>query len=124
MLWFDFGPRKELGKAAFDKLFSHIRFDSILQYVAFPQIDLQTTEDNGRAEGRHMAQKDPVVLFFNWLREEARGVKQILRVIVDDFEDSTHVPHSDEGIEEALAGFVSHGFELSIVLANPLISPK
>lgn len=41
-----------------------------------------------------------MIFFFNWLRE--KGVKRILKVIVDDLEQPSH---SDEAIENTLRGF-------------------
>lgn len=110
MLWFDFGPRKKLTESEFKKSFGHLQFDSILHYVAFPQIDLgdRVTGNDNRTNTRKKV-KDPAISLFRWLREDVseRRVKKIVRVIVDDFGDHTYVPHSDEGIEKALEGFVS-----------------
>jgi hypothetical protein len=44
-LWFDFGPPKKLRKNEFQKHFGHLQFDSVLQYVAFPQIELIEEDD-------------------------------------------------------------------------------
>lgn len=76
-------------------------FDSVLQYVAFPRIELGKDADEGENETDelHRGRQDTISLF-KWLREE--GVKQIVRVKVDDMEMPCH---SDEAIEEALAGF-------------------
>ncbi|KAK2616050.1 hypothetical protein N8I77_002766 [Diaporthe amygdali] len=107
VLWFDFGPRKKMSEPEFKKVFDHLGFESVLQYVAFPQIDVKTIEESGHTEGRTEWIPDPVVIFFDWLRHKKRGVKKIIRVIVDDFEDheASHNSHSDEGIEQALDGF-------------------
>ena len=53
-LWFDFGPAKKLTKADFQKHFGHLRFDSALQYVAFPQVELNEGDDDPdiRYQGR------------------------------------------------------------------------
>lgn len=45
-----------------------------------------------------------MVVFFDWLRNEERGVKHIIKVIVDDLDMPSH---TDEAIEQALADFVS-----------------
>lgn len=45
-----------------------------------------------------------MVVFFDWLRKEERGVKRIIKVIVDDLNQPSH---TDEAIEKALTGFVS-----------------
>lgn len=44
-LWFDFGPPKKLRKDEFQKQFGHLKLDSVLQYVAFPQIELIEDDD-------------------------------------------------------------------------------
>lgn len=44
-LWFDFGPPKKLRKNEFKKHFDHLQLDSVLQYVAFPQIELIEEDD-------------------------------------------------------------------------------
>lgn len=46
-----------------------------------------------------------MIFFFDWLRE--KGVKRILKVIVDDLEGPAH---SDEAIEKVL-----HGFDVEIL---------
>ncbi|KAF3074378.1 hypothetical protein CFAM422_003607 [Trichoderma lentiforme] len=94
-LWFDFGgPTKRLGKKDFKKHFDHLNFNSVLQYVAFPQIVLGSDEEPPKtgAQGR-----TDLVFFFEWLRN--KGVKQVVKIIVDDLRDT---PHSDEAIEESL----------------------
>lgn len=98
-----------MSEAEFKKVFDHLRFESVLQYVAFPQLDVEDNDDSEEREGRAEYIQDPLVIFFNWLRHKNQGVKRIIRVVVDDFEDPEirHKSHSDEGIEQALEGFVS-----------------
>lgn len=90
-------------------MFDHLRFESVLQYVAFPQIDVDENDYSEDKEGRVDFIQDPLIIFFNWLRHKNQGVKRIIRVVIDDFEDPEirHKSHSDEGIEQALEGFVS-----------------
>ncbi|KAJ4256271.1 hypothetical protein NW762_009351 [Fusarium torreyae] len=96
-LWFDFGPSKRISKGDFQRHFSHLQFDSALQYVAFPQIELD--EDVPPPDIRHRGKRD-MVFFFNWLQQ--KGVKHIIKVIVDDL----RIPsHSDQAMEEALQPF-------------------
>lgn len=104
VLWFDFGPRKKLSESEFCKTFNHLEFESILQYVAFPHVDLVTDEGNPPSESRSRVRRNPMVVFFDWLRNEERGVKRIIKVIVDDLDKPSH---TDEAIEQALTGFVS-----------------
>ena len=54
-LWFDFGPPKKLTRADFRRHFGHLRFDTILQYVAFPQIEL---DDHKQIPDRRYAGKE------------------------------------------------------------------
>lgn len=57
----------------------------------------------------HVQNRSDLKFFFEWLRNE-KGVKKILRVIVEDsFED----PHCDEAIETALQGFGVESLEWS-----------
>ncbi|TLS24928.1 hypothetical protein PpBr36_08863, partial [Pyricularia pennisetigena] len=102
-LWYDFGPKPEtkISEKAFRKQFLHLDFDSVLQYVAFPRIELEKHTDAAVNENDklHSGRQDMIPLF-KWLRE--KGVKRIIRVEVDDMEMPCH---SDEAIEEALAGF-------------------
>ncbi|KAL6823277.1 intracellular serine protease [Trichoderma camerunense] len=96
-LWFDFGPPKKLRKNEFQKQFGHLKLDSVLQYVAFPQIEL-IEGDDGPATRRKT--RTDLIFFFNWLKQ--KGVKRIVKVIVDDLKTPSH---SDEAIEEALESF-------------------
>ena len=48
----------------------------------------------------HMIGRKDILFFFAWLSKE-KQVKQIIRVIVDDFKD----PHSDDIIEKCLSLF-------------------
>lgn len=98
-----------MSEAEFKKVFDHLRFESVLQYVAFPQLDVGENSDSEDKEARVEFIQDPLVVFFKWLRHNNQGVKRIIRVVIDDFEDPEirHKSHSDEGIEQALEGFVS-----------------
>lgn len=81
----------------FKKHFSHLKFDTALQYVAFPQVEL--IQDDDPYNSRQRSRKDMVTLF-QWLRD--KGVKRIIKVIVDDLRKPCH---SDEDIEKALNKF-------------------
>ncbi|KAM0419064.1 hypothetical protein ACHAPT_012003 [Fusarium lateritium] len=96
-LWFDFGPPKKLTRADFRRHFGHLRFDTILQYVAFPQIEL---DDHKQIPDRRYAGKEDMTFFFDWLKQQ--GVRRILKVIVDDLKSPSH---SDAAIEKALGPF-------------------
>ncbi|KAF3798291.1 hypothetical protein GCG54_00015272 [Colletotrichum gloeosporioides] len=77
-LWFDFGEPRKFTERDFEKQFRHLKFDSALQYVAFPRVQLEENEDI--SDSRHKGRK----------------------VIVDDLEAPSH---SDEAIEDALKSF-------------------
>lgn len=79
--------------------FQHLEFDRVLQYVAFPkiQIDLGNNLPDMRFQGSRY-----LVFFFQWLKE--KGVERIVKVEVDDMPSKTP-GHSDEAIEEALKPF-------------------
>lgn len=98
-MWFDLGPepKSKYTVDEFRKQFSHLKFDTVLQYVAFPQIQFIQTDESHKPHQR--SRKDLVVLF-QWLRDQ--GVKRIIKVIVDDLRKPCH---SDEDIEKALDGF-------------------
>ncbi|OBT56491.1 hypothetical protein VE04_04991 [Pseudogymnoascus sp. 24MN13] len=95
-LWFDFGPRNKanITKKEFKKQFGHLEFESVLQYVAFPQLKLDLSNDV--PDERHQGRND-LVFFFEWLK--SKGVKRIIKVEVDDMDMPCH---SDEAIETAL----------------------
>ncbi|KAF7952194.1 uncharacterized protein EAE97_001691 [Botrytis byssoidea] len=101
---FDYlGAPLKIDPEEFIESFEHVKLDTVLQYVAFPNIrvhpapdypyalDKSTEDGNGRCD---------MMLFFQWLKD--KGVKRILKVIVDD---SNTPAHSDEAIEKALQGF-------------------
>lgn len=50
-MWFDFGQPKKLSKTEFEKTFGHLRFDSALQYVAVPQVELLDEDDSDDEDG-------------------------------------------------------------------------
>ncbi|KAJ0131502.1 WD repeat-containing protein slp1 [Fusarium oxysporum f. sp. albedinis] len=92
--WFDFGPPNTLSENDFKKHFGHLKFDTALQYVGFPQVRLKGSRE--QPDVRHQGRKD-MVFFFDWLR--AKPVTRIIKVVVEDMEKPSH---SDEAIEECL----------------------
>ncbi|KAM0490403.1 hypothetical protein ACHAP8_011620 [Fusarium lateritium] len=95
--WFDFGPPKSLSEEEFKKHFDHLKFDTALQYVAFPQIC--TKDDREHADVRYRGRED-MVFFFDWLRN--KSVTKIVKVFVEDMEPPSH---RDEAIERCLKYF-------------------
>ncbi|KAL7903704.1 peptidase S8/S53 domain-containing protein [Trichoderma velutinum] len=96
-LLFDFGSLERLRKDDFLRQFGHLQLNSVLDHVAFPQIEL--IEDDDVSATRRRARTD-LVFFFNWLKQ--KGVKHIIKVTVDDLNTPAH---SDEAIEQALEPF-------------------
>ncbi|RDW68220.1 hypothetical protein BP5796_08877 [Coleophoma crateriformis] len=92
------------------KKLHHVKFDDTLQYVAIPNIRIEgianyantakplalsataAAAGNGRTD---------LELVFNWLRKD-KGVKTILKVIVNDLKSPAH---GDDAIERSLRGF-------------------
>ncbi|OPB46193.1 hypothetical protein A0O28_0063140 [Trichoderma guizhouense] len=89
---------------------SGFKFDRVLQYVTFPQVevtvkgrlmDRQMGADKSQQE--HLGRKD-MVHFFNWLYE--KGVRHIIRVTVNDSGDPGEKIHTDQSIQQCLERFV------------------
>lgn len=82
---------------------AYLKFEDVLQYVAFPSIKLQKKPISSKLLQKSLKPdgkgRSDMVFFFNFLRK--RGVKHIIRVIVDD---TLEPAHSDEAIEKALGG--------------------
>ena len=91
-----------------------LRFDSVLQYVTFPRVEV--TLDGPKADRQREADRRSGVRqlgplgrndmrhFFDWLYK--KGVRHIIRVVVDDSGDSGAKVHTDEAIQESLEKFV------------------
>lgn len=89
---------------------SGLKFDRVLQYVTFPQVEVIV---KGRLKDRqmgadkiqhdHLGRKD-MVYFFNWLYE--KGVRHIVRVTVNDSGDPGEKIHTDQSIQQCLERFV------------------
>jgi len=76
----------------------NVKFQSILKYVAFPDLDQvrqRTVDRTGELAGKE------VKYVLEWLRN-IKGVQKILELRV---RDSWQHPHSEEVIEEAIKGF-------------------
>ncbi|KAK1253610.1 hypothetical protein MKX07_001687 [Trichoderma sp. CBMAI-0711] len=89
-----------------ENLLSKLRFEDILQYVAIPRLNVEVNMNTAnskrsRASGRSHKQdgegRRDLCYIFDRLRK--KGVKTILKVIIDD---SMTPAHSDEAIEDAL----------------------
>jgi hypothetical protein len=95
-LWFTFGlkPKTKITAAEFKNDFEHLEFEEMLQYVALPQVEFNQESDS---PGSPYTGRTDMIFLFRWLRD--KGVKRIVRVIVDDLGE---LFHSDEAIEEAL----------------------
>lgn len=89
-----------------ENLLSKLKFEDILQYVAIPRISVESnvnTANSKRVRGSGRSSKQDgdgrrdLCYIFDRLRK--KGVKTVLKVIIDD---STMPAHSDEAIEDAL----------------------
>ncbi|KAI2631548.1 putative subtilisin [Hypomontagnella submonticulosa] len=93
-----------------DQLEKHLKFESILKYVALPALSIESRPTGGsrssaalpsdtRSETGRNGRSD-LITVFNWLWRG--GVREIIKVmVVDDGE----IPHADASIVEALYGF-------------------
>ncbi|KAJ8131362.1 hypothetical protein O1611_g2265 [Lasiodiplodia mahajangana] len=81
---------------------NHLNLEDILQYVAIPRVKFEHEPVNPEAGQRTLkpngSGRADVLPLFNWLRDK-KGVKRILRVIIEDLQDPAH---SDEVIESCL----------------------
>jgi hypothetical protein len=88
---------------------SGFRFDSVLQYVAFPHVEVQrigrlADKERERAESHPSLGREDIKYFFAWLYK--KGVRHIIRVTVEDSPNSSGKVHSDKAIQESLEKFV------------------
>ncbi|QYS99615.1 ANK_REP_REGION domain-containing protein [Trichoderma simmonsii] len=104
VVWNEF--EKQFGRD--DK--SGLRFDRVLQYVTFPQVEVTikgrlTDRQVGasKSQQEHLGRKD-MLHFFNWLYE--KGVRHIIRVTVKDSGDPGEKIHTDQSIQQCLERFI------------------
>ncbi|KAM0276583.1 hypothetical protein ACHAQH_006588 [Verticillium albo-atrum] len=105
-----FGAPAAIKSRDFKASFEHVRFDEVLQYVAFPRLEVEpkpslhprmnAADEDYPPENLGRGRTD-MIYFFDWLRK--KNVKRIIRVIVQEIDSQPS--HSDEAIERALAGF-------------------
>ncbi|KAF2233516.1 hypothetical protein EV356DRAFT_577549 [Viridothelium virens] len=96
-------PRPTVSLSYLDQLTGHVKFESILKYVALPNLTLEgpsraSTSNDTVASTR--GGRSDLVAIFKWLW--ANGVREIIKVVVVDDKDP---PHADTAIIEALKGF-------------------
>ncbi|KKO96893.1 hypothetical protein THAR02_11002 [Trichoderma harzianum] len=88
---------------------SGFKFDRVLLYVTFPQVEvtvkgrLMDRQMADKSQQEHLGRKD-MVHFFNWLYE--KGVRHIIRVTVNDSGDPGEKIHTDHSIQQCLERFV------------------
>ncbi|KAI1099978.1 hypothetical protein F4804DRAFT_336702 [Jackrogersella minutella] len=90
---------------------SGLKFDSVLQYVTFPHVEVRL---KGRladlqrdAEPMHRPGdfgREDMKYFFNWLYK--KGVRHIIKLSVEDSGDSGEKVHSDQAIQESTKQFI------------------
>ncbi|CAF3558590.1 unnamed protein product [Fusarium graminearum] len=92
---FDYrGLPSKITDRTFIETFSNMKFDEVLQFVSFPDVEVKfTSRHETKVNGKD---RRDIKFFFNWLH--VKGVRHILRV---DVEDSTEFPHSDQAISES-----------------------
>lgn len=90
----------------FENLLSKLKFEDILQYVAIPRISVEVNMNAANSKRSRVGSRpskpdglgrQDLCYIFDCLRK--KGVKTILKVIIDD---SVMPAHSDEAIEAAL----------------------
>ncbi|KAK0618007.1 peptidase S8/S53 domain-containing protein [Bombardia bombarda] len=101
-------PNPVSTRAYLDKL-AHLKFESILKYVALPALSIER-QPLAKSANSHMSQHNEqtlsragcsdLVAVFDWLWRN--GVREIIKVMVVD--NQNH-PHADAAIVEALYGF-------------------
>ncbi|KAL7937004.1 hypothetical protein V8C35DRAFT_213161 [Trichoderma chlorosporum] len=104
-LYFDLSGHANIAQTGFENLLSKLKFEDILQYVAIPRLNVEVNMNaanskrprNGRSPKQDGDGRRDLCYIFDRLRK--RGVKTILKVIIDD---SVSPAHSDEAIEDAL----------------------
>ncbi|KAF3022969.1 hypothetical protein E8E14_008762 [Neopestalotiopsis sp. 37M] len=97
---FGFPRQSKIRLSSFIASFNNVKFDPVLQYVAFPSsFVLIESEDEERSSGMRLGRRDMVEVF-KWLRE-TKGVKRIIKVIVNDFDSPSH---TDSAIMKCLVG--------------------
>ncbi|KAL7942118.1 hypothetical protein V8C42DRAFT_332619 [Trichoderma barbatum] len=105
-LYFDLSGHANITQTGFENLLSKLKFEDILQYVAIPRLNVEVNINAANSKRSRGAGRSPkqdgdgrrdLCYIFDRLRK--KGVKTILKVIIDD---SMTPAHSDEAIEDAL----------------------
>jgi len=104
------GGDEEITESLFKSSYQFFTFDTVLQYVAFGPVNLFPrrmfpSAPEFRTEGikpysKRGKGKEDMAILFQWLY--VKGVRSIVKVIVDDLEPPSH---TNEAIELALQGF-------------------
>ena len=92
----------EITEEQIDKGYAPLEFESVLQYVAFPNLRIKKTPLRYRQGKRAIPDgngRDDMIVLFQFLRR--KKVERIVRVIVADKDE---IAHSDEAVENALGG--------------------
>ncbi|KAH0562507.1 hypothetical protein GP486_002799 [Trichoglossum hirsutum] len=103
-IYFDLyeSPSQTISEERIEEGLAHLKFEDVLQYVALPSMQLEKKPVSKLLKRPHKVDgkgRNDMVFLFNFLRN--KGVKRIIRVIVDD---TLEPAHSDEAIEKALGG--------------------
>ncbi|KAI1125622.1 hypothetical protein F5Y10DRAFT_246719 [Nemania abortiva] len=98
---FDFPGRPTVRLEAFKMSFQSVKFDEVLQYVAFPSVRFERKVSDEEDASKDGLGRNEMTEIFEWLRDKKK-VKRIVKVIVNDFEKP---PHSNSAIVKSLKGF-------------------
>ncbi|KAK3948552.1 hypothetical protein QBC32DRAFT_327684 [Pseudoneurospora amorphoporcata] len=100
LLNFDLFGRANMTEDDFGKLIDTLKFHEFLQYIAIPKMRISESQSptNERTDRDEQGGRTDLSLVFDELRS-SKGVKRVLKVVVDD---SLSPPHSDETIENSL----------------------
>ncbi|KAI1320047.1 peptidase S8/S53 domain-containing protein [Xylariaceae sp. FL0255] len=104
---FDLGgmPNDIISQAYLDQLALHLKFESILKYVALPALSVERSSSSNKIvpqsrESNHPRGLSDLVAVLEWLWRN--GVREIIKVMVIDDRER---PHADTAIVEALYAF-------------------
>ncbi|CAG1990390.1 unnamed protein product [Fusarium graminearum] len=93
--YFDYrGLPSKITDRTFVETFSNMKFDDVLQFVSFPDVEVKFTSRHETK--RNGKERRDMKFFFDWLQD--KGVRHIIRV---DVEESREFPHSDQAISES-----------------------
>ena len=103
---YDLKKEEKVSFKHFEVSYQGFEFDDVLLYVDFRKLELETPPERPPRRGGARMDSDPglgrkdIEPFFDWLYK--KGVRNIIKVSVEDLEDP---PHCDQSIEDSLCRF-------------------